>query len=77
LHRSRSLFLVGALFLMRGGEAPALAVPALAAPAAATVGGVSWVCPALGILTGLSLATGNWIGAASLAVSAIRSGCVF
>lgn len=40
------------------------------------VGGVSWICAALGILTGVSIATGNWIAAGSLVVNAIRSGCI-
>jgi hypothetical protein len=77
MHRWLSLFLVGALVLCAVVDAGGLGATPAAGSAAAVVGGISWVCPALGILTGLSLATGNWIGAASLGVSAVLSGCVF
>ena len=40
------------------------------------VGNISWLCPALGVLTGLSLATGQWISAAGFAVTAVQAGCV-
>ena len=38
-------------------------------------GGFSLYCPALGVLTGVSIATGQWINAAGFAVAAARSGC--
>jgi hypothetical protein len=45
--------------------------------ARAREGGISWYCPALGVLTGVSIATGQWISAAGFAVAAGRSGCLW
>ncbi len=69
------VFLVTVLVLGNVGLGGA-SVPAGETEPQAVVGGISWVCPALGFLTGVSLATGQWISAAGFAVTAIRSGCV-
>jgi hypothetical protein len=74
--RLLSLLLVGALVLCHAGHSGGRsAVPGVGS-AGGVVGGISWVCPALGILTGVSIATGNWIGAAGFALTAARSGCI-
>jgi len=70
------LLLVGAVALCHAGHAGDLPVAPGVSPDAVR-GEVNWVCPALGILTGVSIATGNWIGAGGFFVSAARSGCLW
>jgi hypothetical protein len=76
MSRLLSLLLVGALVLCPAGHAGGLPGAADVSPDAVE-GGISWVCPALGILTGVSIATGNWIGAGGFLVAAARSGCLW
>ncbi len=63
----RSLLLLIVLGIALVGTAPA--------DPGAVIGGINWFCPAMGVLTGLSIATGQWIQAGSLAVAAVQSGC--
>ena len=63
-----------ASFLLPLGLGAAVATASPVDPASVT-GGIQWFCPAMGILTGLSIATGQWIQAATLVVTAVRSGC--
>jgi len=75
MSRWLSALLLSALVLYPVG--PAGGLPEAVGSAEAVVGGIRWVCPALGILTGFAVATGNWIAAGGLVVNAIRSGCIF
>ena len=75
MSRLLSLLLVGALVLCHTGHAGDLPVAPDVSPDAVE-GGINWVCPALGILTGVSIATGNWIGAGGFILTAARSGCL-
>lgn len=68
--------LVVGLLLLGGPAVEAGPRPAEGAAPDEVVGSVSWLCPALGVLTGLSLATGQWISAAGFAVTAVHAGCV-
>ena len=68
--------LVVGLLVLGGPIAEAGPRPAPSAAPDEPVGGISWFCPALGVLTGLSLATGQWISAAGFAVTAVHAGCV-
>ncbi len=40
------------------------------------VGGAWWICPALGIVTGLQVASGQILGAITTVVAAATHGCI-
>ena len=65
------LAVTAAVVVERTGGPPGL----LPAPEA-SVGGVSFLCAALGILTGASILHGNYIGAAGFALWGLESGCI-
>lgn len=48
----------------------------VAAPGAAPVGGLRWICPAYGVLAGIAFVTANPYGLATTLLSAHLAGCL-